>query len=77
MLILPGNLLYLNTITKPAPGDFLTSDSDAYIVRQDSLLFERVNEKELDEYLEGGEYEERLEVIEQESLLYLPHYELI
>lgn len=77
MLILPGNPLYLTTITQPAPGDYIRSDSDAYIVRQDSLLFERVNEKELDEYLEGGEYDERLEVIEQESLLFLPQYELV
>lgn len=77
MLILPGDLLYLNTITKPAPGDFLTSDSDAYVIRKDTLLFERVNEAELDEYLEGGEYEDRLEVIEQENILYLPEYEFI
>ena len=77
MLILPGNPLYLNTITEPAPGDFLTSDSDAYVIRKDSLLFEKVNEKELDDYLEGGEYDDRLGIIEQENILYLPEYEII
>ena len=77
MLILPGNPLYLNTIKNPAPGDFLRSDSDAYVIRKDTLLFERVNERELDDYLEGGEYEDRLEVIEQENILYLPEYKFI
>ena len=77
MLILPGNPLYLTTINRPAPGDYLRSDSDAYVIRKNSLLMELVNENELDDYLEGGEYEDRLEVIEQASILYLPEYEII
>ena len=77
MIILPGNPLYLNTINKPAPGDYLRSDGDAYVIRKDSLLMELVNENELNDYLEGGEYEDRLEIIEQTSVLYLPEYEII
>ena len=74
---MPGNPLYLTTINSPAPGDYLRAESDAYVIRKDTLLFERVNESELDDYLEGGEYEDRLEIIEQTSILYLPEYEII
>jgi len=35
-------------------------------MRSDSGLMEPVSHKELDEYLYGGEYEERLEAIEDE-----------
>ena len=77
MLILPGNPLYLSTINMPAPGESLRSEDDAYVIREDSLMFERVNKRDLEDYLEGGEYDSRLEFIEQENILYLPEYEFI
>lgn len=35
---------------------------------------ESVNKKELDEYLLGGEYEERLTEIDPDGLLWLPEH---
>lgn len=60
-LILPGNPLFDFTLaTMPPPGSqgetYLVADSETGILRPATL-------KELDEYLEGGEYEERMHSI--------------
>ena len=68
-LILPGNPLFhfILGAVKPPTED----QSCNYVFHKDSLVMEAVNDSQLDDYLEGGEYDE----IEEESgsdILYLP-----
>lgn len=68
-LILPGSPLFHFTLGTVKPP---TEDRSCnYVFHKDSLVMEAVNESQLDDYLEGGEYDE----IEEESgsdILYLP-----
>lgn len=68
-LILPGNPLFHFTLgtVKPPTED----QSCNFVFHKDSMVMEAVNDSQLDDYLEGGEYDE----IEEEScsdILYLP-----
>lgn len=66
-LILPGDPEFDQTLACPPPnwrsvatqhgGEF------AFVARAGSGVLEPVSFRELDEYLEGGEYDERLEAI--------------
>jgi hypothetical protein len=79
MLILPGNPLYLPTLATPPP--IKGQAGYGYVCRVGSDVLELADERDLDEYLEGGEYETRLlELDEGEAdideltsdILYLP-----
>jgi hypothetical protein len=65
MLILPGNPLFDQTLGRNLPPDgaqFAASHSSFYYVaRSGSGILEPVDERGLEEYLEGGEYEEVLQ----------------
>jgi hypothetical protein len=77
-LILPGNPLFWPTLANPPRADRIQNDGDCYIVRKGSFLLERASAQELDEYLEGGEYDEHMELTGQADLLWLPtDFELI
>lgn len=57
-LILPGDPEFyttLGTVTPPAAPD------QVFIVRAGSLILEPASPDEVDEYLNGGEYDERLQ----------------
>lgn len=78
MLILPDNPIFWQTLATPSMADRVQNEGDAYIVRKGSFLLERVSEHELNEYLEGGEYEEHMETSGQSDLLWLPDsFELV
>lgn len=62
-LILPGHPLFDLTLqTTPPPGWHQQASSGfAFVVRADgSGMLDLVDEAELEEYLEGGEYDQRL-----------------
>lgn len=71
-LILPGDPEFDRTLSSPPPnwrsvaarhrGEF------AFVARSGSGLLEPVSYQELDEYLEGGEYAQRLQESGQEDL---------
>lgn len=61
MLILPGNPLFLPTLATPPPEK--GRPGYAYVCRAGSDVLELVEERDLDEYLEGGEHDERLSEI--------------
>lgn len=63
-LILPGDpefYMTLGTVTPPAPVD------SVFIVRSGSLILEPATPEEVDEYLAGGEYEQRMEEMDDED----------
>lgn len=80
MLVLPGDPLFLPTLATPPPTQGQPYCN--FICRAGSDVLEVATQKDLDEYLEGGEYDERLSQINQnqidydgeddQSLLYLP-----
>lgn len=64
-LILPGDPDFNITLGAAMPPGWqsvqaATNGDFGFIVRPGSLLMEPVTGEELDEYLEGGEYDERL-----------------
>lgn len=66
MLILPGDPDFDSTLALPPPNwrRFAESTPDfAFVARAGSGLLEPVSMADLDEYLEGGEYDDRLEEI--------------
>lgn len=66
-LILPGDPLFNETLASPPPDWGAHRDqyhgACHYVVRPGSMLMEAVSPGELEEYLNGGEYDERLEEI--------------
>lgn len=69
-LILPGDPEFYETLgASLPPGWQSVRDSQngdfGFIVRPGSCLLEPVSGNELDEYLDGGEYDERLDELEQ------------
>lgn len=67
-IILPGDPLFdLTLSSSPPPGwtqtAAMTGEQCAFVVRLDSGLMEPVAPSELEEYLLGGEYQERIESI--------------
>ncbi|MBD2090378.1 hypothetical protein H6F67_10980 [Microcoleus sp. FACHB-1515] len=72
MLLLPGNPEFNRVLATPPPNwrQFAQSTPDfAFVARSGSGLLEPVSMVDLDNYLEGGEYEERLEEIGEEDEL--------
>lgn len=71
MLILPGDPLFAETLATPPPHWRETVARDgstyAFIVEPGSGLARPATSTELVEYLEGGEYDERLSEIESEE----------
>lgn len=64
-LILPGHPLFDLTLqtTLPPGWQQLAQTNFAFVVRSDSGMLDLVDESTLEEYVEGGEYEERLTII--------------
>lgn len=67
-LILPGDPEFDSTLGATLPPGWqsvqaATNGDFGFIVRPGGVLLEPVTGEELDEYLEGGEYDERLEEI--------------
>lgn len=64
-LILPGHPdfeAWLHQNFPPDWGDFAYSNPDfAFVVRSDSRILEAVSHEEMEEYIEGGEYDELLD----------------
>lgn len=63
LIMLPGDLGFAETLLTPRPDWQSKAEEDgdtyAYVVGEDGLA-RPVTSWELEEYLEGGEYEERL-----------------
>ena len=65
MLLLPGQPTFSQWLALPPP----TAQRSNYVVRPGSCdVMEAVTDSELDEYLESGEYDERLDEIEEQEL---------
>jgi hypothetical protein len=67
-IILPDNPLFYDTLFRFQPPDWFSKASQdgnsiRFVFRKNTGLMEAVTEEELEEYLNGGEYEERLEDI--------------
>ena len=58
LLILPGCRLFDETLALNLPPGHTAGCN--FVARADSGILEPVNDKELTEYLDGGEYQERL-----------------
>lgn len=71
MLILPGDPEFNATLATPPPNwrqvAASLSGEYAFVARTGSGLLEPVSFRELDEYLEGGEYDERMDEIAAEE----------
>lgn len=59
LLILPGSRLFEETLGLNLPPGHTPGCN--FVARADSGILEPVNPKDLTEYLEGGEYEKRLD----------------
>lgn len=70
-LMLPGHPDFNRILATPPPDPDRRKD---FVVRKGGSLLESIDSSGLDEYFESGEYEERLEEIEEieSDLLYLP-----
>lgn len=68
LIMLPSDQGFQEMLSVPPPNKGQTD----FVVRVQGHLMEAVNISELREYLEGGEYEERMEELDEGSLLYLP-----
>jgi hypothetical protein len=70
-LILPGDPLFAETLLTPRPDwrEIAAKDGDTYafIAEPGSGLMRPAGSADLEEYLYGGEYDERLEEIEEEE----------
>ncbi|WP_416671549.1 hypothetical protein [Egbenema bharatensis] len=69
MLILPGDPEFDRTLASPPPNwrevAARNSGEYAFVARSGSGLLEPVSFRELDDYLEGGEYAQRLQESDQ------------
>jgi len=66
LLILPGDPEFdevLGQTLTPGWKDYAARNNEVYFVADEAGLLRPVNARELDEYLEGGEYDQRLEQI--------------
>lgn len=71
-LCLPGDPGFYETLAHPPP---VTSRQSCFVARSGSLVLEEVDDRALDEYLEGGEYDEVANEDEDDyesDILYLP-----
>lgn len=72
MLILPGDPEFNEILATPPPnwGQVAArlSGEFAFVARADSGILEPVSMRELDDYIEGGEYDMRLEQLDDEDL---------
>lgn len=67
-LLLPQDPSFYEILATPPPSK---GQGANFVCRAGSDVAEEVNEEELDEYLEGGEYDQRLQDI-QSDWLWLP-----
>jgi hypothetical protein len=69
MLILPGDPEFDRTLASPPPNwrqlQAKYSGEMAFVARSGSGILEPVSRRELDDYLEGGEYAQRLQESDQ------------
>jgi hypothetical protein len=76
-LLLPGDPLFYETLARPPKMP--VTHGTSFICRVGSYVLEPVGERELDDYLEGGEYDQRMDEWEEtetssltSEVLYLP-----
>lgn len=73
LLLLPGEPGFNEILALPPPSN---NRNVSYVVRSGGTLIESVDDAELEEYFDSGEYDERLEQIDIEEaesdILYLP-----
>ena len=70
-LILPGDPEFDLTLASPPPGwrqAIANQDNYAFVARSGSGLLEPVSMRDLEDYLEGGEYDQRLDEIGDDDL---------
>jgi len=71
MLILPGDPEFSETLATPPPNwrevAARLSGEFAFVAKADSGILQPVSMRELDDYIEGGEYDERLEQLGDED----------
>lgn len=65
MLILPGHPDFYRILATPPPA----RRGQSFVVRAGSMILEPASDLALNEYLEGGEYDQRLEESGQTDLL--------
>lgn len=68
VLLLPGMPGFLETLASPPP---MAKQGNHFVCRAGTDVLEEVNHADLNEYLEGGEYEERMAEIGSD-ILWLP-----
>lgn len=76
-LLLPGDPLFYETLARPPKMQI--EHGTSFVCRVGSCVLEPVGEHDLDDYLEGGEYDQRMEEWEEvcpsspvSDILYLP-----
>jgi hypothetical protein len=69
MLLLPSHPEFYRILAIPPPDP---DRSKCFIARAGSWVLEAADEHTLEEYLEGGEYDQVLQEQGQHDLLYLP-----
>jgi hypothetical protein len=68
LLLLPHEKGFQEILATPPPSP----QNSNFVVRKGGLMMESVDSNQLSEYLQGGEYEERMEEIDDDGLLWLP-----
>ena len=73
MIILPGDPLFEITLSTAIPPNWKETaekgnDFHAFVVEPGSNLLRPVTWKEMEDYIYGGEYDERLEEIGEEEI---------
>lgn len=68
LLLLPHEKGFQEILSTPPPSPQNTN----FVVRKGGLMMESVDSNHLSEYLQGGEYEERMEEVDEDGLLWLP-----
>lgn len=77
MLLLPGDPEFYEVLATPPPdwGRAAAADGDSYafIVKPGSGgVAEAVTLEELDDFLDGGEYDERMDEIDDQPVIWTP-----
>lgn len=81
LLILPGHPLFTRTAAAAIPPDWRAKAESMgqfpnFVVDPDTGLFRPATAAELDDYLESGEYDRRMEQVEAEPDLEVEHWDL-
>lgn len=80
-LILPGHPLFTRTAETSIPPDWRAKAESMgqmpnFVVDPNTGLFRPATREELDEYLDGGEYDQRLDAMEAAGEVEVEHWDL-